>query len=771
MNARTMRRPARTHLGAAAACLIGAWLAAGRPAAATPGAPVPPAAPLGEEDGGRVGGEGQTIPDHTVVTPGRREGKAFEAAGSVSRVDTSTARTMGARTLPETLEETAGVSVQMTNRGAGAPILRGLIGPSNMLMLDGLRYHQSTWRTGPNQYLATLEASAIDSIEVLLGSQSVSYGSSAMGGVMQVVPAALPEVDGARGNASLRFTSADKATEGWGRVAFRQGALSAVLGGGYRSFGALRLGGGELAPISGYSQGGFFGRARYELAPTTAITASYVGNRLRDAGRADNVNQGDLRWYDNDDDMVWLDARHRATNGVIDDVRLAFALHRSDEIARRTRCKIDSVAADVSTCVASAEALAADADSAPGGNVTRQNSNQDTVRTLGGVARLALRPLRGANRERLRLDVGAEVWNDVVTASTASERRTDKGWTWSDGSRGNFSADSSFTEMGGFATAEVVAWQRPGLRLVSDLGARFALFSANADDVPKLGTLGYDASGLVGSASLRLIAARAMGYLSWHQGFRAPNLQETTVLGDTGSTFEVPNAALTPERSDAFELGGRLQLPRVSLHAALWWTQLNDAIDSREVPTSEYASFGIDAATVGSKPVRQRINRGEATLRGAQLTATGRLAMDLQPWVQLALTQGEVLQDDGSSAPYRRIPPLGGAAGLRLQRARWSVELFARFAAAQDQLASGDESDLRICEDPANPGKTYKAGGKSCPGTPGWVDVGARGGLQLGPKVRLDLVARNLLDARYRVHGSGVDAAGIGGSLAVSGQF
>lgn len=746
-------------LGCPAHALAGPWL----------GSPL--AAPLGDEEGGRVGGAGEVRDEPKVVTPGRREGKAFETAGSVSRVDSAKALTLGARTLPETLEETTGVTVQVTNRGAGAPILRGLIGPSNMLMLDGLRYHQSTWRTGPNQYLATLEASAIDSVEVLLGSQSVSYGSSAMGGVMQVVPVALPRVDGVGGSASLRFTSADTATEGWGRVGYRQGALSAVLGGGYRNFGALRLGGGDVAPISAYSQAGFFGRLRYDLTPSTAITASYLGNRMRDAGRADNVNQGDLRWYDNDDDMVWLDAQHHGASGVLDEVRVAVAMHRSDEIARRTRCKIDSVSADVASCIAGAEALASDPDSTPTGNVTRQNSNQDTVRTFGGVARLALRPLRRANRERLRLDFGAEVWNDVVTASTASERRTDKGWTWSDSARGNFSADSSFTEMGAFASAEAIAWQRGGMRLVGDVGGRFALFSAQADGVPTLDSLGYDASGLVGSASLRLIAERAMGYLSWHQGFRAPNLQETTVLGDTGSTFEVPNAALKPERSDAFELGGRLQLPVVSLHAAVWWTALSDAIDSREVPTTEFASFGIDAATVGSKPVRQRVNRGEATLRGAQLTATGNGPLGLQPWLQLALTQGEVLQDDGSTSPYRRLPPLGGAGGVRLVRERWTVELFARFAAAQDQLASGDESDLRICEDPDNPGKTYKAGGKSCPGTPAWVDVGLRGGVRLSEQLRVDLVARNLLDSRYRVHGSGIDAPGIGGSVAVSGQF
>ncbi len=710
-----------------------------------------------------------------VVSPQRRSGSRFEAGASVGRVTAEKARAMGARTPPEALEETTAVTVQVTNRGAGAPILRGLIGPSNMMMLDGLRFHQSTWRTGPNQYLAAIDMSSIDTIEVLHGSQSVAYGSSAMGGVISVQPHALPVEVGKAAGAGVRYSTADGGVEVWGQASLRRGALSALAAGGYRRFGELRLGGGDTAPISAYSQGGWLARVGYDLGPKTEIRVSALGNRLLDAGRADSLNAGDLRWYDNADDMIWLDFGHgggeSSKSGIVEKVRASVALHRSNEVARRVRCKIGDVSTDVPSCVAGAEALQADQDTSPLAVVTREQRTEDTVNSLGGLVRAALRPMAGAWRSRLRIDVGAELWRDGIDTSTSAERRSDKGWTYVDAARGNFSADSAFTEFGAFVLADAVALRTDTLRLLVDAGLRHAVFSAHAAAVPKLGDIAYDASGLVGSAGLRLLLGDVMAYASWHQGLRAPNLQETTVLGDTGSTFEVPNRDLRAERSDALELGARLRWTKVTLHAALWQIALQDVIDQREVNASEYADFGIDSATVGTKPVRQRVNRERGTLQGGQLEVRGHLAHGLQPWLRIAATTGDIEAEDGTTSPFRRIPPLGGAFGVQVGRGRWTGEVFGRFAASQDRLAAGDESDLRICEDPGNLGKTYKDGGKACPGTPGYLDVGLRGGVALGHDLRLDAVVRNLLDARYRVHGSGLDAPGVGVSVALSGRL
>jgi outer membrane receptor for ferrienterochelin and colicin len=60
------------------------------------------------------------------------------------------------RTVPEALTELAGVFLQETNYG-GAPIIRGLIGNRILILFDGVRLNNSTYRLGPNQYLNTID--------------------------------------------------------------------------------------------------------------------------------------------------------------------------------------------------------------------------------------------------------------------------------------------------------------------------------------------------------------------------------------------------------------------------------------------------------------------------------------------------------------------------------------------------------------------------------------------------------------------------------------
>lgn len=702
-----------------------------------------------------------------VVVAQRRRIARASAAYSVERVDRADAARLGARSAPELLEESTAVQVQTTNRGAGAPILRGLIGPSNMVMIDGLRYHQATWRTGPNQALATLEPSGIDAIDIQLGPASAAYGSSAMGGVIVMRPAGFPIRAGLSGDGSLRLHSADRGVQGQGRIAYRGTRFAVVAGGGLHRFGALRLGGGDVAPLSAYRQAGYFGRARYDLRDRTTLEASWLGSRLLDAGRADDVFRGDLRWYDNADDIGWLSLRHRG-DGLLSGLQVSAAVHRSREDSDRIRCKLTSATSDAGPCAEAAQALHDDGGSAPAALVTRQNRSSDAVWTSGGVVQATLRP--GWARA-VRIDVGGELWHDRVDTSTAGERRADQGWTWADAARGNFSVGAHWTEAGAFALGEATVWTRGALRVAAEASARLSSFAAHADDVPQLGRVDYSALGGVAGAALRVHHGPALGYFHWQQGFRAPNLQETTALGDTGSTFEVPNAGLRPERSDTFELGARWTSAALRVHIAGWMARLSDAIDTREVPESEWAALGVTAGDVHAKPVRQRVNLMAGQLLGAQAAVEATLPWGVQPWLRLGLTHGDLERADGSSVPFRRVPPLGGAAGVKLARGRWSAEVFGRFAAAQDRLAPGDESDLRICQDPNNLGKTYRDAGEACPGTPAWLDLGARGGVALGEALRVDAVVRNVLDVRYRTHGSGVDAPGIGGIVTLSAKM
>ena len=90
------------------------------------------------------------------------------------------------RTLPEAFRELPGVHVQKTSNGQGSPFIRGFTGFRTLALIDGVRFNNSTFREGPNQYWSNIDAMSLDHLELIPGQGSVLYGSDAIGGTMNV---------------------------------------------------------------------------------------------------------------------------------------------------------------------------------------------------------------------------------------------------------------------------------------------------------------------------------------------------------------------------------------------------------------------------------------------------------------------------------------------------------------------------------------------------------------------------------------------------------
>jgi hypothetical protein len=92
------------------------------------------------------------------------------------------------RSAPDALRFEPGVYVQQTAHGQGSPYVRGLTGQQTIMMFDGIRLNNSTFRQGPNQYFFTIDSRTVQKLEVLRGSASTRYGSDAMGGALLATP-------------------------------------------------------------------------------------------------------------------------------------------------------------------------------------------------------------------------------------------------------------------------------------------------------------------------------------------------------------------------------------------------------------------------------------------------------------------------------------------------------------------------------------------------------------------------------------------------------
>ena len=102
----------------------------------------------------------------------------------------------GGISLAHSVAQLAGVRNVSSGQQVGKPMIRGLFGPRVLVLTDGSRLEDYSWS---NEDGPSLDARLAQRVEVIRGPASVLYGSEAIGGVVNVIPADLPSsADGSK---------------------------------------------------------------------------------------------------------------------------------------------------------------------------------------------------------------------------------------------------------------------------------------------------------------------------------------------------------------------------------------------------------------------------------------------------------------------------------------------------------------------------------------------------------------------------------------------
>jgi len=185
----------------------------------------------------------QSGPDHSdihpldtyFVTAGIDGKTAFDLAQGTSILAGDELRRRAAATLGATLADTAGVSGSYFGPGASRPIIRGL-GGERVRMLDNGVGSLDASSISPDHGVS-VEPLLVERIEVLRGPATLLYGSSAVGGVVNVIDNRIPSAapgSSLSGRTELRYESA--AHERTGIVsAFAGNATTAIQFNGLRT--------------------------------------------------------------------------------------------------------------------------------------------------------------------------------------------------------------------------------------------------------------------------------------------------------------------------------------------------------------------------------------------------------------------------------------------------------------------------------------------------------------------------------------------------------
>ncbi len=204
------------------------------------------------------------------------------------------------RSMAEAMIGTEGVWMQKTNHGGGSPFVRGLTGNYVLLLVDGIRMNNSTFRYGPNQYFNTISPFSVSSIEVLRGAGSVLYGSDAIGGTINI-NTKNPSLSGDKkiyGTATGQIMSHQMEYTGALELGGAHKNFSFISNGSIRNFGDNYAGNGiDYQRPSGYTEKDFLFKGLWKFKDNSKLTFNYQWLRQDNVPRYDQVAQKDYEYY------------------------------------------------------------------------------------------------------------------------------------------------------------------------------------------------------------------------------------------------------------------------------------------------------------------------------------------------------------------------------------------------------------------------------------------------------------------------------------------
>ena len=646
-------------------------------------------------------------------------------------------------TVGHALTGAAGVMIQQSTYGQVSPFLRGLTGYQVLNLIDGVRFNNSTFRSGPNQYLAFADPSQAQRVEAMLGPTSAQFGSDAMGGTIQLLTPSLDFSGGssveAGGTATLSAASADGSAGGDATVLVRGSKASLSVGGVWRRLGDVRAGGGrdshhvlgrlfglsddQIRSINGgrqtdtgFSQSGFHAKLATRVSARQSVTAWYQQSEMNDVRGYKDLwgGLGRLRSDFTPQRLQFLYARYEAIGlRGLDSLSGTVSVNsQTDGSVRQGLRSIDAITTDDVGVKARGYALQA---------TTHLTDRQNIV--FGGEI----------------YDEGIDARRDVIDPLTgaADERRA-------------LYPNGSTYRTGGLFVQDTVTIVSN--RLKAALGGRYTHVGVETFADRNRTDAGRDL-GVVDSHESYQDWTYNLG-LTWQatdglsvnfltsRGFRAPNLNDLGALGLNDLGYEVPASAaleaggligtsdgegapssgrsvgaLKAERLLNYELGTALRWRGLYTRVHVFDAELKDPIVRRTlvfpigsapaslagVPVAPIApsiaqvqqGVGSVATALDPRAVKAFVNEGQARYYGLDAQVNYRIA---SRWSAEASYSYLVGHDLNPERPVRRLPPQQGYAAVRFQpggRLAW-IEASIHASGAQTALSGGDLTDERI---------------------------------------------------------------------------
>ena len=562
-----------------------------------------------------IGEESQDITQSTVALSGKE-----------------LARNIGAG-VAQTLESQPGLATRYSGPLAAMPVIRGLTGDRILVLQNGDRTGDLS--SSAPDHAVSVDPLAADRIEVVRGPASLLYGSSALGGVVNVITSDIPTTIPTRVSgyfAAQGGTANPGAAASAGVTLPVGGRFAARVGGSIRELGDTRLGGGgTLDNTDASSRAGSIGLGFVDARLSAGLSAEIFDFEYGLPAEPDDPEAG-IR-IDGDRQQLAGQAEVTLERSPLESLRFDGTLQRYEH-----------------------------SEIEPDGAIgTRFDL---TTQTVGVLGRTALGRVDGA--------LGVQGFFKQYQP-TGDEAFTP-------------GADNSNVGIFLFEDIPFGALADSANAVHLQLGARYDYYRIETSDAPApFGPArSRDFNSLSGSIAVNVPLAEIVSFnLNAARAFRAPSVEELFADGFHAAvgTWDVGNPDLDPETNNGAEAVLRVDASRTHAQLSAYYNRIDGYIFPRVVGTR----------TVDGEEVPEvRITQSDATLAGLEGSVETEFAKHLVLGLMGDAVRGEFVSS-GDPLPF--MPPARLGASMRWDDGRHFLSARVRRAFAQDRV-TGDAIDV-----------------------------------------------------------------------------
>ena len=615
------------------------------------------------------------------------------------------------------------IVVQESQSGGGSPNYRGMEASRLLLILDGIALNNAIYRSGHVQSSATINPFFINSIRLLSGPASATYGNGAMGGAL-----VFDTHEPAKKTCFLfcqQFESSSLSRTTSFKANYHARKLSYITALSVTSSGNLKMGGnrshgydnwGKEATVqneqlyTNYMQADFLHKTKYKINPQHYILLNTQYSTSSNIYRFDKMN--DIKeglpkyqkWYYGPQSRFFqsIYSAYNSNSIAFDNIGVVMAFQDIKE-SRHAQPTGDSLINNRKE------------------NVKIYDFNVDFNKA---IHKLKFAYGIGARNQKVLSTADLSTQNSIFYNTT---RYPDGG--------------SSVQDF--FAYSQINFYITKKLDLL--VGGRWnknvltATFNNPSFSFKNIETRN---SSFVRSALISFVATKSTTInASYYGGFRNPNIDDVAkIFSKDDINIVVPNINLEPEYADNLEFSFNYTLSHLKLKIQLFNTQISNAI------TREYGTInGADSMIYDGEMMRVQMNKNieSASIKGLGLFANFYPTNNFSITANCNFLKGR----KSDNSPLAHIPPFNAKVSFTYQEKRHAFNISTHYNAWK-LIDDYDEAGVdNLAEATIN-------------GNPSWFTLNLAYTNKIDKNITFVFAIKNILDTHYKTFASGLSASG-----------